>query len=64
MFSGSSLAQDRQSRNAGRSVPIGGFQGGLTEEQALQRALQLSTAEQPDRQDRYDMAAVATDVDA
>ncbi|XP_067948293.1 AN1-type zinc finger protein 2B-like isoform X2 [Watersipora subatra] len=44
---GSTLAQDRQSRNAGRAVPVGNFQAGLTEDEALQQALQLSAAQAP-----------------
>ena len=44
---GLGLARDRQARTGGAAVPVGEFQGGLTEEEALQRALQLST--QPNR---------------
>ena len=53
-ITGASLARDRQNRSPGQPVPVGGFQAGLTEEQALQRALALSQAEQsPSQPERY-----------
>ena len=46
-ITGASLARDRQTRSPpNQPVPVGSFQAGLTEEQALQRALALSQAEQ------------------
>jgi len=52
---GASLARDRQNRSPGQPVPVGGFQAGLTEEQALQRALALSQAEQSPSQPEREM---------